>query len=321
MKEDIILVLRTAAELDAELRDEMSRSSIGNKENVLTNGKKLIGKRIVAGLLALTPTKVVESEEYGKTNNLRGNENEEYYVAIDSIDGFNNLRIRRGMYPYASMIVAFDGNKKTDKGYKYSDYAYAACLEYTSGRIYYTEKGLGEVEVYNLSGEKIIGLMQSEQNNEGIVFTLGVDNVSLYRGRNVGHASTRDGLHLGAEPGILDAVYTNFSTADTGCSVFEYAMVGTKKRIGYVAYGKEHHKLPLLYAFCKETGQEMVDFEGNSYDDRIYEFSGKNAEVIAGTPQVVDRVMRYINLQREQIRENAESGKKVEVQPTVPDER
>ena len=47
MKEDIILVLRTAAELDAELRAKMSRSSIGNKSNVLTNGKKLIGKRIV----------------------------------------------------------------------------------------------------------------------------------------------------------------------------------------------------------------------------------------------------------------------------------
>ena len=40
------------------------------------------------------------------------------------------------------------------------------------------------------------------------------------------------------------------------------------------------HELPLLYAFCKETGQEMVDFERNSYDDIIYEFSGKNAEVI-----------------------------------------
>lgn len=301
MKDSIMLVLQLAAKTNVDLRYKMRERVFGNKDDVVTTGDCIIGEKIIKSLLCMKPKKVVESEEFGKQDNLQGEKNEEYYVAIDDIDGTNNLRIGAGMLPYASMIVAFNGSNKTEKGYKYSDYAYAACIEYTTGKIFYTEKGLGEVVVYDINGNKIMSSSQNMQNNKGLVPTLGVDNVSAYRGGDVGYAATGDALSVSNEPGILDAVYRNFATVDSGCSVFEYAMVGIGVRNGYVAKGKKQHELPLLYAFCKETGQEMVDFDGNSYDDKIYEFSGKNAEVIAGSSRIIDRVRRCINLQKNQM--------------------
>ena len=75
-------------------------------------------------------------------------------------------------------------------------------------------------------------------------------------------------------------------------------MVGLGIRNGYVSSGKKEHELPLLYAFAKETGQKMVTFSGESYDDKVYDFKGKDAEVIAGNDFVVDTVLNCIRRQR-----------------------
>ena len=96
-------------------------------------------------------------------------------------------------------------------------------------------------------------------------------------------------------------MYKKFAVVDSGCSVFEYAMVGMGIRNGYVSSGKKQHELPLLYAFSKESGKEMVDFDGVPYDDRVYDFKGGDAEVIAGDQRVIDEVMFAVKAQRQAI--------------------
>jgi len=300
MRNTIIITLCTLGKLGLKSNSNLSERVIGEKDDVVTKGDLEIGKKMIAYLTAMQPSKIVESEEFGKKYSLSGQIAEDFYVAIDDIDGTNNFRMGMEMSPYCSMIVAFDGNKKTADGhYKYSAYTHAACIEYTTGKIYYTEKGLGRVEQYDLNEVKLADSTQMKKDNKGLVFTLGVDNVSTYRGGTVGYASNGTALSVSSDASELDSVYRNFATVDSGCSVYEYAKVGMGAVDGYVAKGKKQHELPLLYAFCKETGKQMVDFNGIPYDDKVYDFHGKGAEVVAGESNVVEKVLTCIKLQKE----------------------
>ena len=296
MKESILAALTMAAKHDAKMGNNLNLRVIGNKDDVVTQGDIEIGDLITKILLTTKDRITVESEEHGKQTNLIGDEKERFYVAIDDIDGTNNLRVGMGFLPYCSMIVAFDSENKTGEKCKYSDYSHAACLDYSSGKIFYTEKGLGKVEVYDLNWNKIADSTEIVQDNTKLSLTLCTDLVSTQRGGLVGYAEQK-GSKVSSFPKRLDSTYTMFAAVDSGCSVFEYAMVGMGIRNGYVSSGKKQHELPLLYAFCKETGKEMVDFEGVAYDDREYDFSGGDAEVIAADPKVIELIRLSIQAQ------------------------
>lgn len=300
MKEAIMGALRLAAKHDAKMGNKLNQRVIGEKADVVTQGDIEIGDLITKILLTTKDRITVESEEHGKQTNLLPGEEERYYVAIDDIDGTNNLRVGKGFLPYCSMIVAFDASNKSESGYKYSDYSHAACLDYASGRIFYTEKGLGMVEIYDTNGDKISDSRENAQDNSNLALTLSTDVVSTQRGGLIGYANT-DVNPVSILPGVLDTVYKKFAVVDSGCSVFEYAMVGMGIRNGYVSSGKKQHELPLLYAFSKETGKQMVDFDGIPYDDRVYDFKGGDAEVIAGDQRVIDDVMMSVKIQRKAI--------------------
>ena len=300
MKNTILEALIEAAKLDAKMGKNLNQRVIGEKEDVVTQGDIEIGDLITKIILEQQEKTIVESEEHGKQSNLLNGEKEEHYVAIDDIDGTNNLRVGKGFLPYCSMVVAFDGKSKKEDGYRYSDYSNAACLDYASGKIFYTEKGLGKVEVYDLDKNKIADSTENEQDNSNLALTLSTDVVSTQRGGLVGYAS-KEVNPISVLPGVLDTVYKKFAVVDSGCSVFEYAMVGMGIRNGYVSSGKKQHELPLLYAFSKESGKEMVDFDGVSYDEKVYDFTGGDAEVIAGNPKVIEEVKYSVNLQKQAI--------------------
>ena len=300
MKDSILSSLILAAKHNARMGNDLNQRVIGEKEDVVTQGDIEIGDLITKILLTTKDRITVESEEHGKQTNLIEGEKERYYVAIDDIDGTNNLRVGKGFLPYCSMVVAFDAESKTGDEYKYSDYSHAACLDYASGKIFYTEKGLGKVEVYDLDFNKIADSTENTQDNSKLALTLSTDVVSTQRGGLVGYAS-KDISPVSILPGVLDTVYKKFAVVDSGCSVFEYAMVGMGIRNGYVSSGKKQHELPLLYAFSKESGKEMVDFDGVPYDDRVYDFKGGDAEVIAGDQRVIEEVMFAVKAQRQAI--------------------
>ena len=298
MKDSILYALRIAARRNREMGRKANERVIGDKADVVTKCDMEIGDAITSIILGTQERTIVESEEHGKQGNLSKDESERYYVAIDDIDGTNNLRVGNNLLPYCSMIVVFDGSKKVNGGYKYSDYSHAACIDYVSGRIFYTENGLGKVEVYNLDGEKISDSTQNVQNNENLALTLSTDIVSTQRGGSVGYAKNGDSDAAVIFPDELSLVYKNFALVDSACSVYEYAMVGMGIRNGYVSSGKKEHELPLLYAFSRETGLDVVDFDGLSYGEKIYDFNGKNAEVVAGNEEVRKTVLNYIKKQR-----------------------
>ena len=301
MKESILWSLKMAAKRDSEMGNNLNRRVVGEKKDVVTKGDIEIGDLITKILLTTKDRITVESEEHGKQTNLLPGEDERFYVAIDDIDGTNNLRVGRGFLPYCSMIVAFDASTKKEDGYRYSDYSHAACLDYSSGKIFYTEKGLGKVEVYDMELNKVTDSTENVQDNTNLALTLSTDLVSTFRGGLLGYEESKSSTPISILPGELDATYRIYAIADSACSVFEYAMVGMGIRNGYVSSGKKQHELPLLYAFSKETGKEMVDFDGVPYDDKVYDFKGGNAQVIAADSNVVEKVMLAIKAQRHAI--------------------
>lgn len=300
MKYAILNALIMAARHDTKMENNLNQRIIGDKKDVVTQGDIEIGDLITKIILTTEAGVTVESEEHGKQSNFSAKEDERYYVAIDDIDGTNNLRVGKGFLPYCSMVVAFDAKSKKEDGYRYSDYSHAACLDYASGKIFYTEKGLGKIEVYDANCQKISDSTKVSQDNSNLALTLSTDVVSTQRGGLVGYAS-KDVSPISILPGLLDTVYKKFAIVDSGCSVFEYAMVGMGIRNGYVSSEKKQHELPLLYAFSKETGKEMVDFSGVSYDNKVYEFSAGDAEVIAGDAKVIEEVMFAVKAQRQAI--------------------
>ena len=296
MKNAIFDAFRIAERRNCGLK--RNQRVVGSKDDVVTEGDLEIGKAITTILFNLKDGLVIESEEYGKQTNIIGDHDEEYYIAIDDVDGTNNLRVGNSLLPYCSMIVVFDGKNKKDGSYKYSDYAYAACIDYTRNIIFYTEKGLGKVEAYDLDGNKLFDSTTTKQDNEGLALTLSADIVSTQRGGSVGYAAGKEDTEVAVLPDELSLVYRNFGIVDSACSVLEYAMVGIGIRNGYVSSGKKEHELPLLYAFSKEAGLKMAGFDGKTYDDRIYDFNGRDAEVVAGSEEVVEKVLNCIRRQR-----------------------
>lgn len=301
MKSRIISTFNKAIKHDEELRESSSLSErvIGEKADVVTAGDIEIGDLIIKSLIENTDKKIViESEEHGKEQNYEGTEPEDYYIAIDDIDGSNNLRVGTGILHYDSMIVVFDGSKKRADGtYSFDDYKYAACIDYAAKKLFYTEKGLGYVEEHTYGNPTFKLSTENKQNNAGLALTLSTDIVSTQRGGATGYAA-KETDDVSVLPSVLDGVYKNFAIVDSGCSVFEYAMVGMGIRNGYVSTGKKMHELPLLYAFAKETGLDMVDFDGNSYGDLPYDFSGSGVDVIAGDEKLIEKVRFLVTKQK-----------------------
>lgn len=297
MKKLLIATLLNAYRLNKQFDGQTNERIIGEKQDVVTKGDIEIGDLIVKELLEDKSSRViVESEEHGKQQNFEDGQ-EEYYIAIDDIDGSNNLRVGNGMLPYCSMIVVFKRNAEHED-YTFDDYAYAACIDHVSGRIFYTEKGLGFVEEYDSNGTKIGDSRDNIQDNSNLALTLSTDIVSSTRGGKTGYGKGKE-VTASVLPSVLDGVYRKYAIVDSGCSVFEYAMTGMGIRNGYVSTGKKMHELPLLYAFCKETGQDMCDFTGRSYDEITYDFSGGDAEVVAGRQRTIEEICRMIQRQNE----------------------
>ena len=119
MKESILAALTMAAKHDAKSGKNLNQRVIGDKEDVVTQGDLENGDLITKILLTTKDRITVESEERGRQTNLIGGEKERYFVAIDDIDGTNNLRVGMGFLPYCSMIVAFDTENKTGEKVKY----------------------------------------------------------------------------------------------------------------------------------------------------------------------------------------------------------
>ena len=91
MKDAIFSSLVLAGRHNANMNKSLNERVIGEKADVVTKGDIEIGDLITKILLTTKDRITVESEEHGKQTNLLPGEEERYYVAIDDIDGTNNL--------------------------------------------------------------------------------------------------------------------------------------------------------------------------------------------------------------------------------------
>lgn len=121
--------------------------------------------------------------------------------------------------------------------YKFSDYSHAAYIDYSTKRIFYTEKWLGRVEEYTLQGEIVKSSLDNINDNSNLTLTLATDYVCNNR-KGVGYAQTVD-KDIAILPSIFDEVSKKYVMLDCGCSGFDYSMVGMRVKDGYLAKRKK----------------------------------------------------------------------------------
>lgn len=235
MKNIIMSTLISAAQLVRDMKD-ITKRIIGEKADVVTRGDIEIGNLMIRELLGQSSKILIESEEKGKQSNFE-NGQEDYYIVIDDIDGTNNLRVGNGLLPYGSIIVVFDAKNKHGENYKFSDYSYAAYIDYSTRRIFFTERGLGRVEEYTLKGEIVKTSLDNINDNNNLTLTLATDYVCNNR-KGTGYAQNKE-KDIAILPSIFEEVVKKYVMLDCGCSGFDYSMVGMRVKDGYLAKRKK----------------------------------------------------------------------------------
>ncbi|MBE5819433.1 MAG: hypothetical protein E7310_01175 [Clostridiales bacterium] len=121
--------------------------------------------------------------------------------------------------------------------YKFSHYSHAAYIDYSTRRIFFTEKGLGRVEEYTLQGELVKSSQDNINDNTNLTLTLATDYVCNNK-KGTGYAKNVD-KDIRILPSIFEEVEKKYVMLDCGCSGFDYSMVGMRVRDGYLAKRKK----------------------------------------------------------------------------------
>ncbi len=271
-KEKIIDVL-----IESNIRIKNIKAKVLNSDkDIVTNGDVEIGKFIAHSFLSIKDINIlVETEEHHKQRNFT-NGVEEFYVVIDDIDGTDNYYRGNHMLPYCSLIVIFENNSY-EKGYNYtfSNIVFAGCIEHASGKIWYCEKGLGKIEIYDLNKKPVFLDVPQKIYNDVSKPVILTDIVST-------------------DVSKLIYIFEKYWIKDFGCSAAAYCYIGSKLFDAYISSNKKSHELGLLYLFCNETNQILCDFNYKPYNNMLYNFEKNDYDVIAGDKKIVEELISKI---------------------------
>lgn len=273
-KEKIIDILIESNKRIKNIKAEV----INSDKDIVTNGDVEIGKFIAHSFLSIKDINImVETEEHHKQTNFT-NGVESFYVVIDDIDGTDNYYRGNNMLPYCSLIVIFQNNNcEKDYNYTFSNIVFAGCIEHTSGKIWYCEKGLGKLEVYDLNKKLVFLDIPQKTYNEVSKPVILTDIVST-------------------DTSKLLNIFKNYWVKDFGCSAASYCYIGSKLFDGYISSNKKSHELGLLYLFCSETNQTVRNFDFETYDNMLYDFDKNDYDVIAGDKKLVEELTSKIGV-------------------------
>jgi len=271
-KDKIIDVLIESNKMFENIKVEL----LETKKDIVTNADIKIGKFIAQSFLSIKDNNIiVETEELSNQTNF-DNGIEQFYIVIDDIDGTDNYYRGNNMLPFCSLIVVFQNfSCKKDYKYKFSDIIFAGCIEHTSGKIWYSEKGLNTVEVFDLNKKPVYFDIPKRTYKEGNKLLILTDIVST-------------------DTVKLTDIFKKYWVKDFGCSAAAYCYIGSKLFDGYISSNKKSHELGLLYLFCCETNQILCDFNLESYDNKIYDFKRDDYSVVAGDKELVKDLVSKI---------------------------
>ena len=258
-KDKIIDVLIESNKLIKDIKLELLKT----EKDIVTNADVKIGEFIAQSFLSIKEINImVETEEHNKQINF-DNGIEQFYIVIDDIDGTDNYYRGNNMLPFCSLIVVFQ-NYNPEKQYKFSDIVFVGCIEHTSSKIWYCEKGLNKVEVYDLN-KKIVVFDIPKIGDKPVIISdiVSTDTIKLTH------------------------IFKKYWVKDFGCSAAAYCYIGSKLFDGYISSNKKAHELGLLYLFCCETNQILCDYNLQLYNDKTYDFSRDDYTVIAGNKELV----------------------------------
>jgi len=249
---------------------EIIPQELKTDKDIMTNGDLEVGEYLKKVVLGWTERVKVVTEEFpmGERNFVGGDE--QLYVCIDDIDGTDNYARGNGMLQYASLIVVFQ--KREMNEYYFDDIIAAGCVEHSSGKIFYSEKGMGRVKVLDCEKLEGVELTLPQKGKKPVIIT---DIVS-------------------ASAKLIALLKEVAWLKDFGASATSYCHVGIKLFDAYVSDNKKGHELGLLYMFCTENGLTMCSIRGLAFKYITYDFNLTCYKVVAGDPNVCEEVVRML---------------------------
>lgn len=209
------------------------------------------------------------SEELGRVEH----NNPEFLIGWDDIDGTENWRRAQGSMPYATIIFVYTGAQP-----QFKDALVAVIREHISGNTWYAVKGKGCY--FQKLGEKAHRCYTSGQT--GLDKKTGI-RLDLYALRDSGDTDTASCLHERAW------------VKDAGSSGFHLASVSSGLTDAFVNSACKTHEFGAGILLIKEAGGFVSDWQGNSYNEMLFNFNAKYPVVCAATEELGRKIVKVIN--------------------------
>lgn len=238
-----------------------------NQKDIVTEGDLLLGNLIREECLKWNYPLCIYTEEFDET--IRNSENPEYFVFVDELDGTDNAYRGIRIFPSVTLIQIAKCNNSNN--IHFEDFIAVGAVEHSRGEIYVALKDEG-IEKYHILDN----------------FLEKIEIVSKHPKQDV---AITDIYSMMNEPEILKTIASTLQTKDFGASAASYCYVAEGLFEAYVSSHKKGHELPLLYMLCKESGLQMTDFAGRSYDKVKYDFNSKRYQIIAGISSTTQKLI------------------------------
>lgn len=210
---------------------------------------------------------IAYSEESGRVR-LSTAVEPDYLVCFDDIDGTENWKRGDGMMPYATIVFVYDRLRP-----RFKDALAAVLYEHTAGHTWYAIRGGGCH--FKRKGEKRFQKC-SPSDKKTLDKKTGI-RVDLYSMTN----------HMDVVAALADAAWVK----DTGSSGHHLASVSSGTCDAFVNSAGKGHEFGAGYLLITEAGGSVVDWKGNSYADKPFDFDVKYDYICASTNALKDEIL------------------------------
>lgn len=252
------------------LVNKISVVKLESNKDIVTKTDIEVSNMLINKLMNSNYKVRIETEESGIIQN---DTNEEYYIAIDDIDGTDNYFRGNGLLPHCTCICVFEKSSEREK-YLFSDIIIGACIEHSTQTIWIAEKNNGlKVLDINLK-EKQFNIPQKRDviDRKSVIIT------DIY----------------GGKPKRLINLMDKVWFKDFGSSAFHYCICGSELFDGLIFETYKAHELGLGYIFAKESNQWISDWNLEGYDNKEYVFNGAYEVLITCSKDAAKRILELM---------------------------
>lgn|SRR3989344_906651 len=236
------------------------------KDEPVTKSDLEISKALKKYFLNSNLNAIYVSEEAGQMNS---RENPTHAVYFDELDGTFNWQ-RGSLFSSSTVIAAFDYKDSSDIRFK--DAVFAGVLDLNLGNLWYAERGCGS-------------FFNNTKSHPSGRRNLGKDVFSI-----VDYGPCPSESEVAQLARVLESTWQH----NISCAGIHLAGVASGHFDVAVLPAQKAHELGAGYLLVKEAGRYIVDFQGKSLDEQIFDFGKKYQIVAADTKELGEKVLKKI---------------------------